>query len=94
MNRIELINSEEKEVYKKLVSAFIAKRIAINYKYYKNQGIETYNTIYNSSFDTFPLDEKDKQEIFNEAEKILEQDELLIFAHYDNDKPLYVISIG
>ena len=90
MKKIEKINAREKEVYKLLIATFIAK---INYKYYKNKGIKTYNSIYISSFDTFNINDKDKQDIFNEAEVILEQQEKLIFAHYDADKPLYMVKL-
>jgi hypothetical protein len=93
MKKIEKINAREKEVYKLLIATFIAKRISINYKYYKNKGIKTYNSIYISSFDTFNINDKDKQDIFNEAEVILEQQEKLIFAHYDADKPLYMVKL-
>ena len=90
----DLIEKEIRQFHKMWFAEFIAKTIAVEYKYNQNNNNSTYNQAYESCFDTICYDKAEKEEIYQNVDDILANKYKLIFAHNNKDEDIYLVDIS
>lgn len=88
-----MLMKEEERVQKKYLIMYLSIVIDLHYKYYKNEEFETMQQYFNS-VSTIKYSDKEKEKIFREVDSLLEKRYGLFFAHYDWNKPIYLVDIA
>ena len=89
-----IIEQEIKQFHKIWFAEYIAKALAVEYKFNGNSHSITYNKVYDSCFDKINYSEKEKEEIYQNVDDILTNKYNLIFAHNNRDESVYLVDIS
>ena len=84
---------EEERVQKKYLIMYLSIVIDLHYKYFKNEEFDTFQQYFNS-ISTIKYSKKEKEKIFRKVDSMLEKRYGLFFAHYDWNKPIYLVDIA
>ena len=84
---------EEERVQKKYIIMYLSIVIDLHYKHFKNEEFDTFEQYFNS-ISTIKYCKKEKKEIFRKVDSMLEKRYGLFFAHYDWNKPIYLVDIA
>ena len=85
---------EEEQILKDTLAICLARLIRLHYTYYKNKKFDTFDQYCNGYTSFTILSEKEKLELYHTVDKIIEQEYNLFFAHYELDKPIYLVDIS
>lgn len=91
MKKREKFILEEEQVLKDTLALCLAKLIRLHYKYYKNKEFNTFKQYCNSYTYFDILSEDEILKLYHVVNGIMEQEYNLFFAHYELDKPIYLM---
>lgn len=93
MNKRKILMKKEQECQRKCLIIYLSKIIKLHFKYFENEEFETFQQYINSGICNKKYSKEGKEAIFREVDNILEKKYGLFFAHYDLDKPVYIIDV-
>lgn len=93
MSKRKILKKREEEYQRKYLVMYLSEIIKLHYKYFKNEKSKTIQQYINSGFCNKKYSKEEIEDIFREVDNMLEKKYGLFFAHYDLDKPIYIIDV-
>ena len=84
---------EEEIIQRKYLVKYLSIIIDLHYKYFKNEKFDTFQQYINSGFGNIKYSREEVKAIFREVDSLLERKHGLFFAHYDLEKPIYLVDV-
>lgn len=85
---------EEERIQRKYLVMYLSIIIDLHYKHYKNEEFDTFKQYMNGGLGNIKYSKEETEAIFREVDKLLERRYGLFFAHYDLNKPIYLVDVS
>ena len=94
VDKTQEIEKEIREFHKYWLAVYIARVIETINRTCGNENASSYNAVYNSCQDVINYTNEEKEEIYELVDNILEEKYMLLFAHKELDKPIYLVDLN
>lgn len=94
MKKYDSYLNDANELLKEHLAELLAAEIHLYYTYYENKKFESFEQYCNSYNSFFILNKKEKLELYHKVDSIMEEKYDLFFAHYELEKPIYLVDVS